>query len=365
MNLSEMMIMKLKLKYYGLATAILLAGTSLKGGNPERAGQAGAGALLINPYARNSGMWGSNSARVRGLEAQFLNVAGIAYTRKTELMFNRTSWLSGTGIFVNSFGMTQGIGETSSIGLGFVALNSGKIEITTEDQPEGGLGTYQYTAYNVNLAYAKMFSENIFGGFNVKLVSEQIPNVVARGIAIDAGIQYHTGKYDQMHLGIALKNWGPKMAFQGDGLSRQLTVQHGNNYELTVNNRSGSFEMPALVNIGLAYDFFLTKDSIGGLSKNNRLSVNGSFVSNSFTYDNFLFGLEYAWKEMIMVRAGYYYEKGITKAAERRTVFTGPAMGATFELPINEKKSTVALDYSYRFTNPFAGVHTFGFRVNL
>jgi hypothetical protein len=60
-----------------------------------------------------------------------------------------------------------------------------------------------------------MFSENIFGGVNFKLISEQIPNVAARGIAIDAGIQYHTGKNDQMHLGITLKNWGPK-----NGLSR-------------------------------------------------------------------------------------------------------------------------------------------------
>lgn len=354
-----------KIKYLGLAT-LLTASLITEAGNPDRAGQAGAAPLLINPYARNSGMWGSNTARVRGLEAQFLNVAGTAYTRKTELMFNRTSWLSGTGISLNSFGFTQGIGETGAIGLGFVSLNSGKIEVTTEDQPDGGLGTYQYTAYNVNLSYAKMFSENIFGGVNIKLISEQIPNVTAKGIAIDAGIQYHTGKNDQMHLGISLKNWGPKMSYQGDGLSRQMNVKYGNNYEMTINNRSAAFEMPALINIGLAYDFYLTKDSAKAVSKTHRLSANAAFVSNSFTYDNVLVGLEYAWKEMIMVRGGLYTEKGIFVGGDaRRTVFTGPAMGATFELPVNEKKSTVALDYSYRFTNPFSGVHSFGFRVNL
>lgn len=352
------------MKYFGLA-ALISASLLVEAGNPDRAGQAGAGALLINPYARNSGMWGANVARARGLEAQFLNVAGTAYTRKTELMFNRTSWLGGTGIYINSFGLTQGVGETGTIGLGFVSLNSGKIEITTEDQPNGGLGTYEYTSYNVNLSYAKMFSENIFGGVNVKLISEQIPNVAARGVAIDAGIQYHTGKHDQMHLGITLKNWGPKMVYQGDGLSRQMNVRYGSGYEMTVNNRSGAFEMPALVNIGAAYDFYLKKDSVGGLSKDHRLSLNAAFVANSFTYDNYLFGLEYAWKEMLMVRGGLYTEKGIFNKDERRTVFTGPAMGATFELPVNEKKSTVALDYSYRFTNPFSGIHTFGFRVNL
>lgn len=351
------------LKYIGLS-AVMMASLLGNAGNPERAGQAGASQLLINPYARNSGMAGANSAKVRGLEAQFLNIAGTAFTRKTEFIFNRSNWLQGTDIYINSFGFTQGVGETGTIGFGVVAINAGKIEITTEDQPEGGLGTYNPTFQNISLSYAKMFSDNIYGGINFKIINEQIPNVSARGIALDAGIQYHTGKYDQIHIGIALRNWGPKMTYKGDGLSRQTSVKYGNNYELTVNNRSGAFELPALVNIGGSYDFYLQKDS-SGVSKKHRLSLNGTYTSNSFTYDNFLWGVEYAWKEMLMLRGGLYTEKGIFITADRRTVFTGPAAGATFEIPFNEKKSTVGIDYSYRFTNPFGGTHTFGLRVNL
>ena len=219
--------MKQSIKYLSLGLTLCSA-LALKSGNPERTGQAGAGQLLINPYARNAGMVGSNSAKVRGLEAQFLNVAGTAFTRKTELIFNRSSWLVGTDIFINSFGFTQGVGETGTIGFGVVAINAGKIEITTEEQPEGGLGTYNPSFYNISLSYAKMFSDNIFGGINVKVISEQIPNAAARGVAIDAGIQYHTGKYDNIHVGIALKNWGPKMRYVGDGLSRQATFNSTN-----------------------------------------------------------------------------------------------------------------------------------------
>lgn len=358
--------MKQSIKYLSIGLALSSA-LALKSGNPERTGQAGAGQLLINPYARNAGMVGSNSAKVRGLEAQFLNVAGTAFTRKTELIFNRSSWLVGTDIFINSFGFTQGIGETGTIGLGVVAINAGKIEITTEEQPEGGLGTYNPSFYNISLSYAKMFSDNIFGGINLKVISEQIPNASARGIAIDAGIQYHTGKYDNVHVGIALKNWGPKMRYVGDGLSRQAIANstNGRTYELTVSNRSGSFELPTLVNIGASYDLYLTKDSTAGVSKKHRLSLNGTFTSNSFTYDNGLFGIEYSWKDMLMLRGGLYTEKDIFNVDARRTVFTGPAAGLTFELPVNEKKSTFGLDYSFRFTNPFGGTHTFGFRLNL
>lgn len=356
--------MKFKSRYFALPVAGLMV-LNANAGNPERSGQAGASQLLINPYARNSGMVGSNSARVRGLEAQYLNIAGTAYTRKTEVMFNRTNWLQGTGIFVNAFGLTQGIGETGTLGFGVVAIDAGKLDITTEEQPEGGLGTFSPTFYNLSMSYAKMFSDNIFGGVNVKLLSEQIPNVAARGVAFDAGIQYHSGKYDQIHIGIALKNWGPKMHYAGDGLSRQVQVNSvSNTYEMSVNNRSASFELPALVNIGLSYDFFLTGDSTG-ISKNHRLSLNGTFTSNSFTYDNGLFGVEYAWKEMLMVRGGMLVERGIFSGDGRRTAMTGPAAGFTFEFPFSEKKSTIGLDYSFRFTNPFGGIHSFGVRLNL
>ncbi len=356
--------MKRNLKYIALSGLVILS-SALDAGNPERVGQAGASQLLINPYARNAGMVGSNSAKVRGLEAQFLNIAGSAFTRKTEIIFNRSNWLQGTDIYINSFGLTQGVGETGTIGFGVVSINAGNIEITTEEQPEGGLGTYNPTFMNINLSYAKMFSDNIYGGINFKIINEQIPNVAARGMAIDAGIQYHSGKYDQIHIGIALRNWGPKMRYVGDGLSRQVGVNSvTGEYELTVNNRSAAFELPALVNIGMSYDFFLSRDS-SGLSKEHRLSLNGTYTSNSFTNDNGLFGVEYAWKEMLMFRGGLLVERGIFGGETRTNAFTGPAAGVTFEVPFNEKKSTIGLDYSYRFSNPFGGTHTFGLRMNL
>jgi hypothetical protein len=352
-------------RYSALTLAVLGLFSAFRAGNPERVGQAGASQLLINPYTRNAGMVGSNSARIRGLEAQFMNVAGTAFTRKTEAMFNRTNWLPGTDIHINTFGLTQGIGEVSTIGFGVVAIDAGKLDYTTEDQPEGGLGTFNPSFYNISLSFARIFSNFIYGGFNVKILSEQVPGASARGIAIDAGIQYHSGKYDQIHIGIALKNWGPKMFYAGDGLSRQITVAAINDvYQITMNNRSASYELPALVNIGLSYDFFLTKDSVG-LSKKHRLSLNGTYTSNSFTYDNGLFGVEYAWKEMLMVRGGMYVENNIFNKDVRRTALTGPAVGLTFEFPFTEKRSTIGVDYAYRTSFPFGGIHSFGVRLNL
>ena len=111
-------------------------------GNPDRKGQAGASELLINPWARSSGMGNSNSSCSKGLEASYMNIAGTAFTKKTEVLFSHTNWLKGSGVTLNSFGLTQRVGESGVIGLGIVAMSLGDIAITTTDQPEGKIGNF-------------------------------------------------------------------------------------------------------------------------------------------------------------------------------------------------------------------------------
>lgn len=346
-----------------LAAGLLIGtGGTLQAGNKDRAGQAGATELLINPFARSSGWGSANSASIRGLEAMYMNVGGMAFTQRTELMFCHTNWLGGTGIGINSFGFTQRVGSTGAIGLGVMSMDFGDIQITTTDLPEGGIGTYHPTYTNVALGYSKGFSESIFGGVVVKGISEAIADVAARGIALDAGIQYVTGANKQVKFGIALRNVGPRMRFSGDGLSFKGVAPSGT-YAMTLNQRSADYDIPTLINIGGSYDFYFSKDSLS--MKNHRMTVAGTFTSNSFSKDQIRVGFEYAWKSMLMIRAGYEYEEGITSTDSRTTCFTGPSAGATFEVPFGKRGSTFGVDYSYRATNPFNGVHSFGARLNL
>jgi hypothetical protein len=337
--------------------------TNLIAGNKDRAGQAGATELLINPWARSSGWAGANSASIRGLEASFLNIAGTAFTKKTEMMFARTNWLVGSDIWINSFGFSQKVGATGVIGLSMMSLDFGDIPITTVNLPEGGIGTYRPTYFNLGLSYAKAFSDNIYGGLNVKIINESLPDVSAKGVAMDAGIQYVTGKYDNVHFGISLRNIGPRMRFRGDGLSFRGTVP-STGTSLTVEQRSADFELPSLLNIGGAYDFYFGQDS--SANKTHRVTVAGNFNSNSFSKDQFQFGVEYGFKSFLMIRVGYMYENGIFNDEERTTAFTGPTAGVTLEVPMNKAKgSTFGLDFSYRTTNPFNGSWTIGARMNL
>lgn len=347
--------MKKILKVSLCASLILGSAITSFAGNKDRAGQAGGGQLLINPWARSSG-WGDVSvANSVGLESMHLNVAGIAYTPKTELMFARTSWLIGSETYLNSFGFTQKVGETGVMGMSVMSINYGSMMITTVDLPEGGIGYFSPNYLNVSLAYAKKFSNSISGGLTMKVISEGIADAGAQGVALDAGIRYVSGQNDRLKFGIALRNVGPPMKFKGDGLSTRATLANGTG--LTIDQRTADFELPSLLNLGGSYDFLL--------NEHNRITLAAAFRSNSFTKDQIMVGLEYGFKKYFQVRGGYTYEDGITNSLERTTVFTGPSAGFTLELPFNDKGSSISFDYSYRFTNPFAGSHTFGARINL
>ncbi|MBK8950566.1 MAG: PorV/PorQ family protein [Flavobacteriales bacterium] len=345
------------LQALGSAVLLTLLALPAHAGNPDRAGSAGAAQLLINPWARSAG-WGlANTAALRGVESMFGNVAGLAHTRKTEVAFSTSRWLEGSGVTVNSFGLGQRVGSTGALGISVMSMGFGDLPVNTTDQPEGGLGTFRVSYANISVAYAKGFSNSIYGGLLVRVVSESIADARASGVCFDAGINYVTGERDQVRFAIALKNVGPTMRFDGDGMAVQGLLVSGSD-QLTLANRSQKFELPSMLSIGGSYDF--------KLGEMHRLTPALSFFSNSFTRDQFVLGLEYAFRRIFHLRGGYLWEENITSDEERATVFTGPSGGLSVDLPFGkEKQSAIAVDYAYRATNPFSGVHQIGIRVSL
>ncbi len=212
---------------------------------------------------------------------------------------------------------------------------------------------------NFAIAYSKAFSNSIYAGVVLKVISESISDVSAVGVAIDAGIQYVTGAEEQISFGIALKNVGPKMMFSGDGLSMR-TIISGQETSFTLEQRSMSFEMPAQLNIGAAYDFLFPKDY--------RLTVAGNFTSNSFSQDQFALGLEFSLKEYVQLRSGYTYEKGMfdeITSPENININNGFSAGLSVQVPLNkEKGSYIGIDYTFRESQSFSGSHTFGIIFN-
>jgi hypothetical protein len=111
------------------------------------------------------------------------------------------------------------------------------------------------------------------------------------------------------------------------------------------------------VNIGVAYDIKPIEM--------HRITVAGSFTSNSFTYDQFGIGAEYSFKEMFSVRLGYLYEQDIASSEDRLTALSGLNAGASIDLPLGKGGKKVGIDYSYRSTEFFDGSHGIGIRLML
>lgn len=376
-----------------IAVVSLLAGSAnLHAGNRDRSGQAGAQHLLIDPWARSNGWGNAGVADTRGLESVYANVAGIAFMNRTEFGFSRTQYLagSGAGIGINSFGIVQSLARRDKetgvkirdfgvLGISVFTMGFGDIPMTTVTQPEG-IGTFSPSLMYIGIHYAKSFNNFIHGGVTGKIITESISDMSATGFALDAGVQYVSGPFENFRIGVTLKNIGLPMRYSGDGLSLRGVVST-TDHELTLEPRSAEAEMPALLTIGVSYDFLMwgrkyqsmsREERVDeGLTRNeadHRITLAASFTANSYSRDNFVLGIEYGFMQYFMVRAGYTIEGGMWKESTRTTWYTGPSAGVSIGIPLVKKErgnQKILLDYAYRFTNRWKGNHSIGIKLAL
>ena len=331
----------------------------LYAGNEDRVGSAGAAHLLVNPWARSSAIGDAGYAQINGLEATYTNIAGLAYTDKTQIKFNYSNWMGSAGVSFNSAGIAQRISEEGVIAISVQSMNFGDIPITTVENPEGNIGFFSPRTNIFNVGYARKFSSSISGGINFKVISENISNLKANGIAIDAGIRYVTGEEDQLKFGITLKNVGPVMRYRGDGLAQQVEYT-STGFIASLEERSATFEMPSLLCIGGSYDFIF--------NENNKLNLALGFTANSFSNDQYRIGMDYGMtneKMAFNLRAGYVYEKNLLNVENRSNALIGPSAGFSIDALVGKNKTALGLEYCARFAGVFGTIHTIGTTISL
>ncbi len=342
-----------------MLVGMLMCSFAVSAGNEDRVGSAGASQLLVNPWARSSALGDANIASCTGLEAGFVNIAGLAFTDKTQLKFNTGNWMGNAGIQMYSAGIAQRVSEQGVITISVQSMNFGDIDITTVNLPEGGIGTFSPRTNIINLGYARTFSASIHAGINMKVVSESISNVKGTGIALDAGIKYITGEQDQMKFGITLKNVGPTLRYRGDGFTNQANYTSSGNV-VSLDQRVQAYELPSLLGIGASYDFLL--------DDKNKIVANLGYTANSFFYDQFRLGADYGMtteKFAFNLRAGFVYEKNILSVENRSNALVGPTAGFSIDALVGKSKNALGAEYSARFAGVFGVIHTFGVTISL
>ncbi len=348
-----------KIRNAFIVGAAVLSSFAVNAGNEDRVGSAGASHMLVNPWARSTAIGNAGISCVNGLEASFINIAGLAFTERTQIKFNYTNWMGSAGIALNSAGISQRVSESDVIAVSIQAMSFGDIPITTVANPEGNIGFFSPRANIFNVGYARTFSSSIYGGINIKVISENISNLRATGMAIDAGIRYVTGEQDQIKFGIALKNVGPVMRYKGDGLANQINYVSTGDIA-TLEQRSATYELPSLLAIGGSYDFII--------NEKHKVNLALGFVANSFSSDQYSLGLDYGFsaeKVAFNLRGGYVYENNLWSPENRSNALIGPTAGFSVDALVGESKSALGIEYAARFAGVFGIIHTIGATIDL
>lgn len=358
-----------------IVLSLVLIAPATWAGNKDRAGQAAAGELLINPWAASSGVFALNVANVKGLEAMKNNIAGLANINYSEIGITHGRYLAGSGMSISNAGVAQPLGETGVIGINVMTFGFGEVQTTTVDNPGGGIGTFKPTFFNATLGFAKKFSQSMSAGIGLTFVNEAIANIKATALGIDAGIQYKTGKRDAFKIGITLRNIGTDLRFSGDGFTFDGNDPTGGG-RLTVQQRSEKYQLPSQLAIGVSYDIYLDEGNkeldVDGnpidteYEPKHRLTPMFSFKSNSYSKDWLGLAAEYAYKEQFFGRVGFRYESNILGESETTTFYSGLSAGVGFMTNLgNDSGTKVAFDYGFNHTRINAGNHYFGIRIFL
>ena len=272
-----------------------------------KVGLAGGQFLKIGIGARATGMGGAFCAVANDLTSVFWNAAGIASTRKYAVDFSQTFWFAG---MTHSFAAAViPVSENYRLAASFTNFSSGDIRITTMDQPDGTGGVYQVSDVAIGLTFAGRLTDQFTFGVTAKYVSMGFTNMNAGGIVLDVGTKYETG-FEGIVLGFSINSLGTQMEYGGSDVNRANPPFGGiNTQPIDMRMITSPFDMPLSFRMGLSTDlckgalFEPEVDGSGVLQHSLITAVD--FETFADVSEQFAFGAEYTWKELVSVRAGY------------------------------------------------------------
>jgi hypothetical protein len=343
-----MKIYKYILKAVNSAVIItLLFGSFAFSGDRSKYGTSAAPELLIPVGSKGTSLSGSMISSITGVEAMYWNPAGLSLMNtQTQVMASHMKYIA--DIDINYVAGAVDLGSMGVLGASLKTMSFGEELVTTLESPSGTGETWSPTYLTSSITYARKMSDKILFGTTVKVIYEQILTMSATGFAFDFGLQYLAGK-SGLKFGVALKNFGPSMRFDGVGLD-QYYEPAGTPGGSTPEPRRvvlQDFTLPTTLEIGLSYDL--------PMGKKNNVQLSTTFQNNNFSSDEYRVGLEYNYSNYVFLRGAYAFtpdykeEDGLTKKDQN---LFGPSFGIGLHYPFGNMK--LGLDYAYRVTERFS-----------
>jgi len=233
------------------------------------AGPTGFSSLKILPGVREAGMAGTGAASAFGPQAITLNPAAGAGTAGFAAVVSYAKWILDThhqSLFVSrNF-------PALCVGAGVSSFSAGQFEYRVKPT-EDPIGTFTPTDFTAYLNLARRIGDKVQVGLTGRYFYTRIFDNDATGLGIDGGVRVMPFK--RLTVGASVVDFGKTMYYVRE-----------------------EFRLPARGRLGASYDFIPFE--------HGRLTVaaDGSYFLNSKAAGAAA-GLEFAWSEILALRAGY------------------------------------------------------------
>ncbi len=247
----------------------------------DKIGTTGAVFLKIGMGARASGLSGAFVAIADDPSLLYWNPGGAGFVRAIRVEGGYNRWFG--GVKQGYLYILMPVGKFSTVGVGLSTLNSGKIEITTLDEPEGNGLFYSYTGTVLSVSYARLLSSSFSMGVGFKGVEEGIWRERAFTYAFDFGALYKT-EFRGLDIGISLSNIGGRVQLDGPDLRIpvELSGSIGGHPEIEGLLGTGKWPLPVLFRLGIAQQLVGRRGLLGRSNRSTlRLSLQGTHHSEA------------------------------------------------------------------------------------
>lgn len=333
-----------------LVLALMLGFTAAPtfAGDPDRIGTAAGVQVQIPVGARDIAMGGANMALTSGVDAIYWNPAGIVRMENAAaVQFSYMKVFSDIG--VNYLGLAYNDEDFGAVGFSIKSLTFGDIPWTTYEDMDGASGrVFNPTFVTVGLSYARSLTENVSIGLTAKFITESVPRAAAGAFAFDVGLQYdQLGGIEGVSFGLAIRNIGSSLRYEGSGLGQNYQNASGQEYFLKTD--AANNQLPTAFEFGVAYQTQLAEDQ--------NLTVPLVFQSNNFENDAVKVGLEYSFQNMLFARGGYNYAIDSQSEDQLYTFM----LGAGIHYPVGGVDLT--FDYAFRDSQYFDANNIFTLNI--
>ena len=340
---------------------VLLVVTSFAIAQGPRNGTV-AGSHLLVPQGARYLSGGGATANGIGAEAIYWNPAGLARAESNvDVVMARRSFIA--DINISYIAAALKLGSFGSLGLSARTFNIGEIERTTVFAPDGTGEKFTPTVFVLGTTFSRLMSDRTSVGVNLNFINEGFAGVGASGVALDAGVQYSSFlDIPGLNIGVALRNFGPPMRYDGSALWIDAPVDGSNRQSDWYKVVAAPFDMPFNMDIAASYNMDLGTGS---------LDLGFTFENNNAAQDEYRMLARYNFGTLANVRLGYLMSAEVTDDENSaidesllHNIFGSYSFGATLNLA-QFTGVNVSLDYAYFGTWYFNDNQVFALRFGL